>query len=286
MNDLILSQSEGLVKQKGNEMTELKVIGRENVGGYEFTGIEGGFVQGKRGMLVRDIAEIHERTAREINQNIERNRNRFKNGIEIIDLKRSEFQVILSDLKFTAKQIANSKHIYMLSERGYAKLLKILEDDKAWEIYDLFVDEYFDMRTAIKDSQEKLPSEIQLLQRTINVVADQEKELNQVKDDISYLKRDFGLPEDKAEDLKSAVGRQTLNALGGVESNANRNASIRGKTYSALYRELNHYFHVTRYRKIPAESFDTAMKYVNNWIPSTNLRLEIQEINSQLDFGF
>ena len=36
--------------------------------------------------------------------------------------------------------------IYILSERGYSKLLKLLDDDLAWEIYDEFVDKYFNMK--------------------------------------------------------------------------------------------------------------------------------------------
>lgn len=45
------------------------------------------------------------------------------------------------------KQNAINKkaNIYLLSERGYAKLLKILEDDTAWELYSQFVDGYFNM---------------------------------------------------------------------------------------------------------------------------------------------
>lgn len=31
-------------------------------------------------------------------------------------------------------QIAKSKNIYLLSERGYAKLIKIMDTDLAWEM--------------------------------------------------------------------------------------------------------------------------------------------------------
>lgn len=85
-----------------------------------------------------------------INELINRNRKRFKDGIDIIDLLVDEnFKVVLNDLNFSTKTISNSNNIYLLSERGYAKLLKILEDDKAWEIYDELVDNYFNMREAI-----------------------------------------------------------------------------------------------------------------------------------------
>ena len=39
-------------------MEALKVIGQEKMGEFEFTGIEGGFGQGKKAMLVKDIALI------------------------------------------------------------------------------------------------------------------------------------------------------------------------------------------------------------------------------------
>ncbi|SEM39008.1 hypothetical protein SAMN05216431_10236 [Ligilactobacillus sp. WC1T17] len=60
------------------------------------------------------------------------------------------------DSGFTQNQINASNNIYLLSERGYAKLLKILEDDKAWEIYDELVDNYFNMRQAIKADNKAL----------------------------------------------------------------------------------------------------------------------------------
>lgn len=137
-------------------MNDLKVLGTEKIGSFEFTGIEGGFGENKKSMLVKDIALIHDRPVKAINQAIERQLNRFKNGIDILDLKVENFAVTLSDLGFNQGQINASKHIYLLSERGYAKLLKILEDDKAWEIYDALVDNYFNMRLTINTDNKVL----------------------------------------------------------------------------------------------------------------------------------
>ena len=137
--------------------TQLKVIGREHVGKIEFTGIEGGFGKDKKAMLVKDIADIHDSTVKRINELINRNRRRFKDGIDVIDLLSSQkFVVVLNDLGFNQNQINRSNNIYLLSERGYAKLLKILDDDKAWDIYDELVDNYFNMRVAIKNNEPSL----------------------------------------------------------------------------------------------------------------------------------
>lgn len=137
-------------------MNSLKILGQEKVGNFEFTGIEGGFGEGKKSMLVKDIAEIHKRSSKVINQAINMNIKRFRAGVDILDLKASNFEVNLIDLGFTQNAINRSNNIYLLSERGYFKLLKILEDDTAWEIYDQLVDNYFAMRQSIQSENKAL----------------------------------------------------------------------------------------------------------------------------------
>lgn len=166
-------------------MNELQVTGTQKIGGHEFTGIEGGFGQGKKAMLVKDIAGIHGQTVGNINLLINRNRKRFKDGVDIIDLKskvaqthltencsstQKDFALVLSNSGFSQNQINATKNIYLLSERGYAKLLKILEDDKAWEIYDELVDGYFNMRKNLK----QLPAD-DLKKKRLEIMEDNKK---------------------------------------------------------------------------------------------------------------
>lgn len=137
-------------------MNELKVIGKQDVAGIHFTGIEGGFGENKKAMLVKDISAIHGKPVSHINRAINQNYKRFAEGVDIIDLKTNASDAsVLSEL-FTNAQIGNANNIYLLSERGYAKLLKILEDDTAWELYDKLVDGYFSMRQAIKQNMPEL----------------------------------------------------------------------------------------------------------------------------------
>ena len=147
--------------------TQLKVIGKEHVGKIEFTGIEGGFGKDKKAMLVKDIAKIHNQPLKEINRRINDNRKRFKDGIDLIDFLSGSEPL----RKFAAGNgligSNRTQHVYLLSERGYAKLLKILDDDKAWDIYDQLVDNYFNMRVAIKSNE---PSLVQ--QRRLSIMED------------------------------------------------------------------------------------------------------------------
>lgn len=143
---------------------QLKVLGTEHIGNIKFTGIEGGFGPGKKAILVRDAARIHNQPVGEINRRINNNRKWFKDGVDIIDLK-SVMAQNHNEIGFTQNAWNRAKNIYLLSERGYAKLLKILDDDKAWEIYDELVDNYFNMRVAIKENKPSLvePERLQIM---------------------------------------------------------------------------------------------------------------------------
>lgn len=143
-------------------MEALKVLGAEKIGKFEFTGIEGGFGEGKKAMLVKDIALIHGKELRQINQAINMNQKRFKNGIDIVDLLNQSdgFRKFAEENGLIGSN--RTQHVYLLSERGYAKLLKIMDDDKAWDIYDELVDNYFNMRVAIKENKSSLVTQERL----------------------------------------------------------------------------------------------------------------------------
>ena len=114
------------MNKKFLEVSQIKLRGAKEVEGMKFHEIEGGFGKDRKAMLVKEIANIHGRDLKVINQNINRNIKRFTNGIDILDLKGTEFEVILSDHGiYNQNSINRSENIYLLSERGYSKLLKI-----------------------------------------------------------------------------------------------------------------------------------------------------------------
>lgn len=130
-------------------MFEVQVLGVQNFMGMEIPVVEGGFGEGKRCILVREISQIHNMKIGNVNQRINDNRRRFKDGIDIIDLNTSDvFKDFIQENNLLTSN--RTKNIYLLSERGYAKLIKIMDTDLAWEIHDKLMDEYFTMRQQIK----------------------------------------------------------------------------------------------------------------------------------------
>lgn len=260
-------------------MNELKVLGKEKVGMFEFTGIEGGFGDGKKSMLVKDIAEIHESTVKRVNELIARNIKRFKNGIDIIDLLNDgNFKVVLNDLNFSTKAISNSKSIYLLSERGYAKLLKILEDDTAWEIYDELVDNYFNMRS---DNLRMPETPLEIMSVVGRITAKQDRAIKALDTKVTYLTDLAGLNSARNKELTKARNKRVIERCGGTDSNAYKDTALRKKVYHQMFQDYKECFDVNQYADTPMERFEEAKEFIENWHERYPLEQEIKRTNEQ-----
>ena len=134
-------------------MNKIIVRGTQNFMGIEIPVVEGGFGEGKRCLTDKTIAEIHGMQMFNIRKRLNDNIKRFKEGVDIIDLKRICEINTLTSLGYAKQSITQAKNIYLLSERGYAKLIKIMDTDLAWEIHDKLIDEYFTMREIINSAE-------------------------------------------------------------------------------------------------------------------------------------
>ena len=144
-------------------MEALKVIGQEKIGKITFTGIEGGFGQGKKAILAKDAALIHTQPVGNINRIVNNNRKWFEDGIDVIDLKDNKnFAMLLKQSGFSQNQINASDHIYLFSERGYSMLVKFMSDEKATQIYKQLLNNYFNMRVAIKENKPEIVNQERL----------------------------------------------------------------------------------------------------------------------------
>ena len=143
-------------------MEALKVLGTEKIGKIEFTGIEGGFGEGKKAMLAKDVALIHGQLVGNINRIVNNNRKWFEDGVDVIDLLNASdaFRNFAKEQGLiTSNRVQN---IYLFSERGYSMLVKFMSDEKATQIYKQLLNNYFNMRVAIKENKPSLVTQERL----------------------------------------------------------------------------------------------------------------------------
>ena len=267
----------------------IKINGMKEIEGMKFHDIEGGFGEGKKAMLVKEIAEIHGRELREINERINSNRKRFKNDVDILDLLGIDLtDTEIKEQGFTQQAInsyrglkarGQTTGIYLLSERGYAKLLKILEDDKAWEQYEKLVDGYFNMRKQIR----ALSTE-EILELQYKYTKEVKEEVEGLKEDFNDFKGNSPLFNIECKELQALVRKVGIMQLGGYKSPAYKDNSLRGKVYADIQHQLKREFGVSRYEAIKRSQLNKARELVNNYSVPTVLLDEIVQTNNQVNF--
>lgn len=275
-------------------MNDLKVTGKQNFMGLDIPVVLGGFGEGKKCISDKTIAEIHNQPVYEIRRRIGDNIRRFKESIDYIDMKQrmGESQTseserayqtstleFLSSLGYAKQSITQAEHIYTLSERGYAKLIKIMDTDLAWEVHDKLMDEYFELREIPKLSS----SEIMRIQ--LGMIDDHE-------DRIGKLESSMGISHSQAKVLSDLARDKTLDLIGGKNSRAytyqypskgpnDKPQSLYKKLVRRLWCDYWDYFKITSRDNTPVLRFEEAKNFIRDWEPSMNLRMDIEKVNSE-----
>lgn len=247
-------------------MNELKILGTEKIGSFEFTGIEGGFGENKKSMLVKDIALIHDRPVFKINQLITDNIKRFKTNIDLIDLLNTSgvFRKFAEENGLIGSN--RTQHVYLLSERGYAKLLKILEDDKAWEIYDELVDNYFNMRYVIqKQDSYMITDPVQRAKRWIEEQEEHQVKLAMAKQETKDVQDNTPISSKDYQVLSRKIGQKLDRYLSQHQIyNKNQVALLRWDLNNAILKAAG----VPARTLIKQKHFTAVAEALVNWEPS------------------
>ena len=255
----------------------IKINGLKEIDGMKFHDIEGGFGEGKKAMLVKEIANIHGRELKDINRNINNNRKRFNDYLDIIDLKVGEYKSLSLELGYSNQSYANANNIYLLSERGYSKLLKILEDDVAWEQYEKLVDGYFNMRAETKNKTKSVDNSIkekEIEARLKNARAREANILLKISNNPNLSKEYVQVLQSKATEIVTGekllplpvAERKTYSAteIGNELGITSTKVGILANKYNLKTEEYGKLFHdKSRYSSKEVESF----RYYDNVIP-------------------
>lgn len=189
---------------------KLQINGTQSFAGKEIPIVLGGFGANKRCISDKTIAKIHDMNTFDVRRRVTDNIKRFTENVDFIDmiqrmreaqtLKSSQrvsehdaFELLLN-LGYSKQSISQAEHIYILSERGYAKLIKIMDTDLAWEIHDRLIDEYFELRENEYEMPHDYPTALRMLadQCEANIelktVIEEQKPLVQFATDVGSTK--------------------------------------------------------------------------------------------------
>lgn len=241
-------------------MNTLTVIEREN----------------KRVMTTAVLADEYGTTEKVISNNFNNNKIRYEEGKHYFCLEGNELKKFKSESE-NLGIAPNLNKLYLWTEKGAFLHAKSLNTDRAWEIYDVLVDTYFKKQDVIKPL-----SSIEIMELSIKAIKDVDNKVDAVNEDLQSFKLDLPLLGVECDRITYAVRSKGVKCLGGKESPAYKDKSLRGKVYSDIHRELKRQFGLSSYKGIKRNQCDLAVEIINNYELPHILSIEIEELNAQI----
>lgn len=113
-----------------------------------------------------------------------------------------------------------------------------------------------------------------------------EQKVNDIKDDVSELKENVPLYSRDIDEIQQHVKRRVVNILGGKQSEAYRDNSIRHKTFSDIWTQLKReYGCVSTYKSIKRKYIDDVHEFIDCYVAPKYLDELIQDANAQQSFA-
>lgn len=161
-----------------------------------------------------------------------------------------------------------------------AKEMAMLErNEKGKQVRRYFIQ----VEKKYREAQKKPMTAIEQLQLQTQAILEVHAEIKAINEDLQQFKQDMpilGIEEDK---VTSAVKRKGVQCLGGKNSNAYNDSSLRGKIYSDIHRELKRQFGVSTYKAIKRNQCDIAVKIIKEYEPPMILAEQISDCNAQIE---
>lgn len=105
--------------------------------------------------------------------------------------------------------------------------------------------------------------------------------LSTVRKDLEDFKNDMPILGVEESKITNAVKRKGVECLGGKDSNAYNDRSVRGRLYSDLHNQLRREFGVSTYKAIKRNQADTAVSIIQCYVPPLVLSETIDTLNAQ-----
>lgn len=126
--------------------------GTINLNGLELSVIE---EQSQRVLTTGQLSQGLGTISQRITENFNRNRTRFIQGVHYFYLEGEDLVCLKHNLADSDLVGRNARGLYLWTERGAARHSKILDTDKAWDMYELLEKNYFEIPESIFDILEK-----------------------------------------------------------------------------------------------------------------------------------
>lgn len=169
--------------------------------------------------------------------------------------------------------VRQQNDITLLTESGYLMLVKSFTDDLAWQVQRQLVKFYFSRKTLTISEQ------IQLIAKG-NI--ELEQKIDSVNEDLQEFKKDMPLLALECQRITRAKNQKVIPLMGGKNSPAYKDKSLRTKVYTDIDSQLRREFGVNTYKAIKRNQCDIAIEIINGYELPMTLAEQIKDSNAQM----
>lgn len=220
-------------------------------------------------------------------------------SIEVAEMVEKEHKNLMRDVRSYAGELAElkiepgeffrestykdannqSRPCYLVTKKGCEFIAHKLTGIKGTGFTAKYINRFHEMEDQIRAPK----SPMQLLEMEFAALKEVDSKVDALNRDLQDFKETLPLLPADADDVKAEVNKRVIDCLGGKNSNAYHDSSIRGKVYSDIYRELKRQFEVSKYNCIHRNQKSIAIEIVRNYEPPYVLAEEIKDSNAQLN---
>lgn len=146
-----------------------------------------------------------------------------------------------------------------------------------------FTAQYINRFHEMEEQMHQPKSAMELLEIEFAAIKEVDSKVEAVNKDLQDFKMDLPILGVEIDKITEAVHKRGVQALGGKESNAYNDRSLRGKVYSDIYRELKRQFGVTTYKAIKRNQCDLAISVIDEYELPFVLSEQIKDYNAQIN---
>ncbi|MCQ6285841.1 Rha family transcriptional regulator [Bacillus cereus] len=175
---------------------------------------------------------------------------------------------------------------YDLTEEAFTLVAMSYNTKEAVQMKIKFIEEFKRMKQHIQNQQQLPKDPMSILKLTFDVLEGQKQEIQDIKSDVKDLRENAPLYAIECDEVSKVVRKLGVLLLGGKESNAYRDVSLRKKVYSDIYSQLHREFGISSYKAIKRHHLDRAIQIINEeYSLPIILEEEIRATNAQINMA-
>ena len=180
--------------------------------GRKFTKLVGGFGEGCPILTDKQVGELlgYKKGARMVREQFDRNRDKFEENVDFIDLiQRVSDSDTLNKLGYSPQSIKQAKNIYIFSQAGFLKYLKIATSEESFVLYEDFIEDYFKTKVELKVAENTLQEELEKLENDKIFIYGKSVLCNNENDSIELLRKLEDI-NNRITDIKVTLSKEDL----------------------------------------------------------------------------